>query len=61
MYFRGHCSTISIVYIFYDFHLNNRERSQWGRGRPNWTVDSHLRTNIYYDESQIIVGLNNRV
>ena len=58
MYFRGHCSTISIVYIFDDFHFNIRERNQWGRERPNWTVDSHSRTNIYSDESQIIVGLN---
>jgi hypothetical protein len=33
--------------IFDDFHFNIRERSQWGRERRDWTVDSDLRTYIY--------------
>jgi hypothetical protein len=33
----------------------------WCRERRNWTVDSQWRRYIYSDESQIVVGSNNRI
>jgi len=41
--------------------VNRKKRIAWRRERRNWTVDSHWRKSIYSDESQIVVGSNNRI
>ena len=41
--------------------VNRKKRVAWCRERRNWTVDSHWRKYIYSDESQIVVGSNNRI
>ena len=38
-----------------------KKRVAWCRERRNWTVDSQWRRYIYSDESQIVVGSNNRI
>lgn len=40
---------------------NRKKRVTWCRERRNWTVDEQWKKYIFSDESQIVIGTNNRV
>ena len=41
--------------------VNRKKRVRWCKERKNWTVDNEWKKIIFSDESQIIIGTNNRV
>jgi hypothetical protein len=41
--------------------VNKKERVRWCKERTNWTVDEHWRKWIFSDESQIVIGQNNKI
>lgn len=41
--------------------VNKKKRVAWARERKHWTVDEVWRWWIFSDESQIVIGKNNRV
>jgi transposase len=41
--------------------VNKKGRVRWCKERKNWTVDEHWRKWIFSDESQIVIGQNNKI
>ena len=40
---------------------NRKKRMEWCRARRNWTVEENWKDWIFSDESQVVIGTDNRV